>query len=124
MIASIITRLFGGNDDAQDGLEALQTLLAEREATLTLTARYVRPTVNTQGEPTAVFPITLYQDGEEYGAHAKEFTIPDDGLDEEDAPLTQFLARHGIESIENLGDIQGVEDSATLKENGEIEVGA
>jgi len=125
MIASIIARLFGGNDGGNDdGLAALQALLAERQTNLALTAQYVSPTVNTQGEPTAVFPCTLYHDGEEYGAHAKEFAIPDNGLDDEDAPLTQFLARHGIENIENIGAITGVEDSATLKDNGEVEVGA
>jgi len=68
MIASIIARLFGGNDSGNDdGLAALQALLAERQTNLALTAQYVSPTVNTQGEPTAVFPCTLYHDGAEAG---------------------------------------------------------
>lgn len=111
-------------DEAQpDGLAALQNFLAERQARLSLEARYGRPTVNTQGEVTAVFPITLYHDGEEYGAHAKEFPLPDNGLEDEDAALTRFLDAHGIESVENLGDIEGQTEGATLKENGEVEVG-
>jgi hypothetical protein len=124
MIASILTRLFGGNDDETDGLAALQSALAERQTTLDLSAEYERPTINRQGEPTAMFPCTLYEGGEPYGAHAKEFAIPDNGLDDEDAPLTRFLNRYGIESIEDLGSIQGTETTATLKDNGEVEVGA
>lgn len=124
MIQAIIERLFGGNDtDEANGLAALQALLAERQNNLSLTAEYIRPTVNMQGEPTAVFPCTLYHDGEEYGAHAKEFTIPDKGLTDEDAPLTRFLNAHGIESIEDIGAIEGVTESATLNDNGEVEVG-
>lgn len=115
--------LFGLTDSTDpDGLAVLQDLLAERQSRLSLEAEYGRPTVNMQGEPTAVFPISLYHDGDAYGAHSKEFPIPDNGLEDEGAPLTQFLHAHGISSIENLDQIQGETTSATLKDNGEVEV--
>lgn len=122
MFQNLLDRLFGGNN-ADNGLEALQSLLSEREATLSLTARYGRPTVNTTGEPTAVFPITLYNEGEEYGAHSKEFAIPDDGLEDTDSPLAKFLDKHDIHTVEELGNIEGVEDTAALNDNGDVEVG-
>lgn len=115
--------LLGGSDDEQDGLEALQALLADRETTLRLTAQYGRPTVDGQGETTAIFPTTLYHDGEEYGKHYKEFALPDNGLQDSDEPLTRFLNSHGISSIEELGDIQGMTDEARLTEGGDIVVG-
>jgi hypothetical protein len=110
------------DEDETDGLEALQNYLAKQEERLSLTAVFARPTIDTQGEPTAVFPVTLLHDGEEYAPHTKEFPIPDDGLDDESAALTQFLAEYGIESTENLGEMQGETASATLKDNGEVEV--
>jgi hypothetical protein len=108
----------------QDGLEVLQGFLEERQARLSLEAVYGRPTVNTQGEVTAIFPITLYHEDERYAEHAKEFPLPDDGLEDDSAPLTKFLNEHGITSVESLGDIQGQTDNAVLKDNGEIEVGS
>lgn len=123
-MSGLLDRLFGGSDDGNDdGLAALQRLLEDRQTNLSLTAVYGRPTVSMQGEQTAVFPCTLYHDGEEYGAHVKEFTIPDGGLDDEDAPLTQFLERHGITTIQDIGAIEGAEERATLNDKGDIEVG-
>lgn len=110
------------DEDETGGLEALQNYLSKQEERLSLTAVFARPTIDTQGEPTAVFPAALFHDGEEYARHAKEFPIPDDGLSDESAALTQFLSEYGIESVENLGDIQGQSAGATLKENGEVEV--
>jgi len=123
---------FLGNetDEAQPGLDTLHELLAEREAELTLTAEYGRPYPNTQDEPTVVFPYTLYTgDGEEYGAGAKEFVIPDDGLTDADAPLTKFIGkRHGIGpdevDFDALANVEGTSASAELTEDGDVLVGA
>jgi len=118
-----IKGLLGLNDEQQaDGLESLKRFLEERQNTLSLTAEYGRPSVNTQGEITAVFPMTLYYDGERYGGHGKEFPLPDSGLSDEDAALTKFLNAHGIESVENLAAIEGETANAVLKDNGEVEV--
>lgn len=114
---------FGSTEEPTTcGLADLQALLHEREATLKLTAEYGTPTVSKQGEPTAVFPITLYHEGSEYGAHAKEFLIPDAGLSDEDAPLTKFLNAHGVTSIGELRSIEGMTDNAELDEAGDINV--
>lgn len=123
---SVLQRFFGSNDQP-DGLTVLENLLAERQATLALEAEYGRPTVNMQGEPTAVFPISLFHEGEEYGAHAKEFAVPDNGLDDEDAPLTRFLAVATDQdpsevTMEDLTAVEGMTAGAALCENGDITV--
>lgn len=130
-VTGFIKGLFGLNDseDTEDGLEILADLLAEREATLALDAEYGKPTTNTTGEPTAVFPVTLRHDGEDYGSHTKEFPLPDDGLDDVDAALTQFVAdAHGIapEDVEfaDLAAVEGLTADARLEENGDITVEA
>lgn len=123
-----IKGLLGLNDSdevEEGGLDILAELLAEREATLALDAEYGQPTTNTLGEPTAVFPATLFHDGEEYGAHVKEFTLPDNGLDDTEAPLTQFVAdAHGISPEEadfsDLAAIEGMSADARLTEEGDL----
>jgi len=121
--------LFGRSDDATDGLELIRELLAEREAELTLEAEYGRPHPNMTDEPTIVFPFTTFtKDGKEYGAGAKEFRLPDNGL-EDDAPLTEFIAkRHGVSveevGFEELAAVEGTTAPAELTENGDVEVGA
>lgn len=119
-----LKRLFGAGSDAEDenGLEKLQAYLERQAATLNLVARYEEPTLDTRGEPTAVFPMTLYHDGEVYAKHSKEFPIPDDGLDDESAPLTAFLRAHNIQSVADIGAIEGAEANARLLDNGEVEV--
>lgn len=122
---------FLGNDDVEaDGLKQLRDLLAEREAELTLTAEYGRPYPNMTNEPTVVFPYTLVtDDGEDYGAGAKEFVLPDNGLDDADAPLTKFVGkRHGIGpdevDFEALANVEGTSANAELTESGDVEVSA
>lgn len=113
--------------DSGGDLEELRRLLEERQVTLQLGAIYEEPRMDQQGEPTAVFPITLTHGGEEYDAHKKEFVLPDDGLNDTDSALVQFVAAEvGVPSEDvtfaDLAMIEGHETSATLKENGEIEV--
>lgn len=123
-----ITGLLGLNDSNEaDGLDILANLLSEREAVMTLDAQYEKPTTNTMGEPTAVFPISLFQEGEEYGAASKEFPLPDSGLDDADAALTQFVAdANGIDADDvtfaDLAAVQGLTASAELNDEGDIEV--
>lgn len=122
--------LLGLGTDEQDPLEQLRDLLAEREAELSLTATYGRPEPNLTDEPTVVFPYTLHTgDGEEYGTGAKEFVLPDDGLDDADAPLTKFVGkRHGIGpadvDFDALASVEGTSASATLNESGDVQVEA
>lgn len=124
-----LSALWPFNDSEQeDGLDVLADLLAQREATLALDATYQKPTVSQTGEPTAVFPIYLEtEDGEPYGLHAKEFPLPDDGLEEDDADLTQFVAdAHGIDAEDavfaDLAAVAGLEAEARLGEDGELTV--
>lgn len=126
-----IKSLFGvsNEEETYSGLTVLEDLLAEREATLRLEAEYERPTVNTTGEPTAVFPITLFHEGDEYGATVKEFPLPDNGLDELEADLTQFVGEaNGLLPEEvmfsDLSSIEGMSAEARLTEEGEIVVDA
>lgn len=125
-----IKGLLGLNDSEEvDGLGVLADLLAEREATLALDAEYGRPTTNTLSEPTAVFPVTLRHEGEDYGGHAKEFVVPDNGLDDTDAALTQFLADARGKDPEDvtfadLAAVEGMTADARLTDNGDIEVDA
>ena len=127
-VSQRIKALFGSTDDSKDGLALLEELLAEREAELTLTATYGRPHPNMTDEPTVVFPYTLYTDeGEQYGSGAKEFVIPDDGLNDTDAPLTQFIAgRLNVEADEvdfsALTKVEGSSADATLNDDGDVEV--
>lgn len=121
---------FIGNDDdvEADGLTALRELLAEREAELSLEATYGRPYPNMTEEPTVVFPYTLTTaDGEDYGAGAKEFVLPDNGLGDNDAPLTKFVGTClsiGPDDVdfEALASVEGVSASATLTESGDVVV--
>jgi len=125
-----INAILGLNDDVEaDGLEQLRDLLAEREAELNLSATYGRPYPNMTDEPTVVFPYTLQTgDGEDYGAGAKEFVLPDDGLGASDSPLVRFIGkRHSIGpddvDFEALASVQGTTANATLNEDGDVEVG-
>lgn len=118
---------FGGSESETNGIDVLANLLAEREATLALEAQYAEPTVSNVGETTAVFPIDLYADDEDYGLHAKEFPLPDDGLDDADAPLTQFVAEARNVDADNvtfadLAAVEGMYADARLNEQGDIEV--
>lgn len=117
-----IKGLLGLTTDDVDGLAALQDALASREAELSLTAEYGRPTISNVGEPTAVFPVSLYHEGEEYGAASKEFALPDNGL-ADDSNLAAFLAERGIEDVSDLADIEGQTDDATIGANGDLVVG-
>lgn len=118
------------SDDASAGLDELRDLLAEREATLNLTAVYGEPYPNMQDEPTVVFPYTLKTgDGDDYGAGAKEFALPDNGLADPDAPLTKFIGkRHGISpddvDFEALASIEGTSAPARLTDEGDVVVGS
>lgn len=81
-------------------------------------------------EPTVVFPYTLVtENGEEYGAGAKEFILPDNGLNDTEAALTKFIGkRHGIGpdevDFEALASVEGTTADASLNEAGDVEVGA
>lgn len=124
-VLQTIKSLLGLQDDSDEltGLEALQTYLAEKEETLgSLTAVFTEPTVDTQGEVTAVFPYTVFHEGELYGYGTKEFLIPDSGL-QGDSALSDFLANHGIFAVDELGQIEGIEVDASLnEETGDITV--
>lgn len=119
----------GTTDDAPNELDVLYDLLAEREAELTLSAEYGQPYPNTCEEPTVVFPYTLYtSNGAEYGAGAKEFVIPDDGLQDASSPLAQFIAqRLDIEAadvdFDSLVAVEGTTADAELDESGDVHVG-
>lgn len=122
-----IRQFFASSTDQPDGLDVLASLLAEREATLALDAEYVKPTVNMTGEPTAVFPITLRHESENYGGHAKEFAVPDNGLDDVNAPLTQFLADAHDKATSNvefadIATVEGMTADARLNDDGEVTV--
>lgn len=118
-----------GSDAAEDGLDVLADLLAQREVTLALDAEYAKPTTSTVGEPTAVFPVSLTHEGEDYGAHAKEFPLPDDGLDDAEAALTLFVADATGTAPEDvtfadLSSVEGLTADARLTEGGDIAVDA
>lgn len=126
-----IRSLFGlTDDDEADGLALLRDILSERQAELLLTATYSRPYPNMQEQPTAVFPYTLTdQNGEDYGAGAKEFVIPDDGLDDTESPLVRFISnRTDIDAAEvdfnALASVEGTSADAELNESGDVEVQA
>lgn len=128
-VTNYLAGLLGLNDTEEpNGLDQLRDLLAEREAELTLSAEYGRPHPNMSEEPTVVFPYTLYTgNGEEYGAGAKEFIIPDNGLTDTESPLVKFVGkRHGISpedvNFEALASVEGTSADAELKENGDVEV--
>jgi hypothetical protein len=112
-----------------NGTEQLRQLLLEREAALDLSVQYGEPTSDMQDQPTAVFPYTVYDGDEVYGVGKKEFIIPDDGLGDPDAPLTKFVGkRHGIApedvDFEALLDVEGTTASASLNDEGDVEVSA
>lgn len=118
---------FGDSGSEAEGIDVLASLLAEREAALNLDAQYAQPTVSTVGEPTAVFPVNLYADEQEYGTTAKEFALPDNGLDDADAALTQFVANARDVDAEDvafadLAAVEGMYADARLNDEGDIEV--
>lgn len=112
-----------------NGTEQLRQLLLEREAALDLSVQYGEPTSDMQDQPTAVFPYTIYDGEEVYGVGRKEFIIPDDGLSDPDAALTKFVGkRHGIApdevDFEALLNVEGTTASASLNDEGDVEVSA
>lgn len=121
--------LFSRSDDPTDGLDLIEELLNEREATLSLEAEYGRPHPNMKDEPTVVFPYTLYTgDGEQYGTGSKEFVIPDDGLQDSTAPLVSFIKkRHEIQTgdvdFQALANVEGTTAPAELNAKGDVVVG-
>jgi len=126
-----ILGLFGlGTSEDVDELEQLRDLLAEREAELSLSATYGRPYPSMLNEPTVVFPYTLYTgEGEEYGARAKEFALPDNGLSDNESALVRFVAeRLNIEPSEvdfdALCSVEGSSANARINERGDVEVDA
>lgn len=126
-VRTYLRRLFGANNDDVDGLQVLADKLASRESTMNLTATYDRPTVNTRGEETAVFPATVYQDGEEYAVTCKEFPLPDSGLEDTEAPLTRFLADvwevdATTITFDDLAAVEGLGADAELNKYGELKV--
>lgn len=91
-IANLIGRALNRGED-QPETATLAELFREREATLNLTAEFSDPIGNMNDQPTAVFPYTLFDsEGAEYGTGAKEFVIPDNGFNDDDAAVTQFVA--------------------------------
>lgn len=112
---------FDSGDDLS-GVEGLRVLLEQQMGGISLEAEYGEPTFDTVGEPTAVFPYTVYQDGSTYRTGAKEFVVPDNGLNDSDSDLVAFLEAHGVFGLEDLEAIEGQRDSAQLTEGGDIEV--
>lgn len=127
-MSGLLDRLTGGTTEAPDELDVLKNLLEAREATLELSAEFERPFPNTKDEPTVVFPYTLVtSDGEEYGAGAKEFLIPDNGLNDTDSPLVKFVGQRlnvGPDDVdfEALAAVEGTTAPADLTDEGDIEV--
>lgn len=121
-ITDFITRLLGRGEETADGFEQLQQYLEAQQAVAQFEVEYGRPTISTLGEPTAQFPYTIYDDGVSYGAGAKEFPIPDNGMQDTGAPLTRFLHAHSISTVGDLGAIEGQRDSAELTDGGDLEV--
>jgi hypothetical protein len=119
--------LFGA--EQTDPIEELRRLFDERESTLHLEATYGLPRPDMQGEPTVVFPYTVFDgDGEPYGSGSKEFIIPDDGMAERGSALVDFLAkRHDITrenvTFDHLIAIEGTTAEASLNTEGDIVVG-
>jgi hypothetical protein len=113
-------------DDEPDELEQLYQMLQSRQQTLGLEAQYGRPYPNTTNEPTVDFPYTLYTaEGEEYGAGVKEFVLPDNGLDDHDSNLVQFVAaQHGIDAnqvtFDDVAAVEGEYDTAELTDSGDV----
>ena len=112
--------------DGPDELEQLYNLLQSRQQTLGLEAQYERPYPNMTNEPTVDFPYTLYTaEGAEYGAGVKEFVLPDNGLDDIDSNLVEFVAtQHGIApeevTFDDLAAVEGQYDTATLNDEGDV----
>lgn len=120
---SLKDKLFSSNETtSEEDLATLQNLLAEREAELHLSAVFGSPKPNLDGEPTAVFPYEIQQDGETYANGRKEFVIPDDGLNDPEADLTKFIARqHGIGPSEvDFGALADVEGNSAEIEHDEF----
>ena len=113
------------NDDDANETSVLMAELAARERSLNLTAEYEAPTMSEVGETTAVFPYTLYHDGETYGRDTREFVIPDNGLADTDSPLVQFVAKkHGIAPEDvtptAVAEIEGYTADAELDADGRV----
>ncbi|WP_226041241.1 hypothetical protein [Natrinema sp. DC36] len=127
-IANGLKALFGiGGTETQSGLEQLADILNKRESTLALSAVYREPQPDQMGEETIVFPATLYHDGEIYGTTQREFTIPDDGLDEADSPLAAFVAEaNGVDAAEvtfdHVANIEGMTADADIDSFGQVVV--
>lgn len=125
-ITDYLTSLFGSTDDEAPTVDALEELFRKRQATLDLTAEFHLPAPNMTDEPTAVFPYTLLtNDGERYGTGSKEFPIPDDGFEDNDAPITQFISNlsgtdAGEVDIDALRSIDGTTADATLNDEGDV----
>lgn len=117
-------------DDGLQGLEGLRQLLKEREAELTLTATFGEPRPNMTDEPTVQFPYDLHTgEGVLYGTGMKEFSLPDNGLNDAESNLVQFLgntvaADADSVDFESLAAVEGLTAEARVNENGDIEVAA
>lgn len=117
---------FDSSNDT-NGTDFLKTYLEKQENTLSLEAEFAEPAINMVGEPTAIFHLDTYHDGEQYGYEAREFVIPDNGLEDADSPLAQFMSRALGDnaddlSRDNIDDLEGVTADASLKANGNYEL--
>jgi hypothetical protein len=120
--------LFGTTETVR-GIDLLRDELLKRQRSLSFTAVFDEPTFSGKTEPTAVFPYTVYTDDEVYCSGVKEFPIPDDGLNEQTAPLVQFLAQYhdkdvGDVTFDDVVAIAGVTADAWLASDGDIRVGS
>jgi hypothetical protein len=112
----------GNSTETTDGLAELQAILADKQTTLDLSATFGRPTIDKQGTTTAVFPYTVTHEGAPYTNGAKEFVIPDEGLNGESS-LSAFLTNYAIGTVADIGSIEGAEaESVTLTDSGDIRV--
>lgn len=121
----LLNWLFGDSNDEVNETSLLVNELAARERSLSLTAEYDAPTMSEVGETTAVFPYTLYNDGQQYGRDTREFLIPDDGLAAEDSPLVQFVAdKTGVPAEEvqpvDVAAVEGCTTECELNEHGRV----
>lgn len=116
-LSTILSILFGSSDNG--GAEALKAELRETRKTLNLSGIFEEPYVDRTGVKTAVFPVTVYDDGVPYDDTKVEIELETrDGRRKVEA----LLSAHGVDGIENLEEIDGLTANVGLDMKGNLEV--
>ena len=110
LIESIRNLLFGEDTEQEpSGFEQLKEALRTPPQSVELEAAYGLPTIDTQASNTAVFPVDVFDQNDEYYTEISlEFDIPSDGLEGAD-DLQEFLAAKDIDGVGQLHLISGEE---------------